>query len=116
MKRDALLIYGDRVPLPFALEHGRFRSYCKTGVELRRAAARALNRAMVEAGLTRGEVASLLGTPLEALSTIWNAKHQMDLKLLKRGLRRLGRDWRETAVYFAEAIDYRRTPRVAGHG
>jgi hypothetical protein len=45
MKRDALLSYGDRVPLPFVLEHERFLSYCKTGLELRRAAARALNRA-----------------------------------------------------------------------
>jgi hypothetical protein len=115
MKRDGLLIYGDRVPLPFVLEHERFRSYRKTGLELRRAAARALNRAMVEAGLTRGEVASLLGIPLEALSDICNARHSMDLELLQRALRRLERDWRETTVYFAEAIDYRRAPRIAGH-
>jgi len=115
MKRAALLIYGDRVPLPVVLEHERFRSHCKTGVELRRAAARALNDAIMGAGLTRVEAARLLGMPLAALSSIGNARHSMDLELLKRALRRLDRDWRETAVYFAEAIDYRWAPPAAGH-
>ena len=38
----------------------------------------------------------------------------MDVELLKLALQRLDRDWRETTVYFAEALDYRRAPRAAG--
>jgi hypothetical protein len=116
MKRDAMLVYGGEVPLPTVLGHERFRSYCRLGVALRRAAARALNEAMVKAGLTRRELASASEMHYEALSRVCNAKQSMDLGLLKRALQRLGCDWRATLVRFTEPLDYRPPAREPGDG
>lgn len=108
MKRDVLVAYGDRSPLPLILEQAEFRSRCKRGVELRRAAARALNEALVEVGITRRALSDRSGIEMQALATICKARRDLDVGLLKWLLWRLGRDWRDTSVRFAEAIDYHR--------
>lgn len=108
MERDAPVAYGDNLPLPLILEHPEFRSQCKRGVELRRAAARALNDALVECGLTRRELAERAWTGLQALAKICNARRDMDIILLKQLLALLGRNWREASVHFLEAMDCRR--------
>jgi len=116
MKRDVLVAYGDRPPLPSILEQAEFRSQCKRGVELRRAAARALNEALVGVGVTRRELAARSGIELQALARICNARRDLDVALLKRLLWQLGRDWRDTSVRFAEAIDYRRAGSASSRG
>lgn len=70
---------------------------------------------MVEAGLTRGEVASLLGVPLEALSTIGNAKHRMDLELLTRRFGVSIVTGGKRPRISRRPSTNRRTPRVARH-
>lgn len=116
MKRDAMLVYGGEVPLPAILGHERFRAYCRLGVALRRAAARALNEAMVKAGLTRRELASASATHYKVLSRVCNARQSLDLAFLKRALQRLGCDWRATLVRCTEPLDYRPPAREPGDG
>jgi predicted transcriptional regulator len=111
MNRDALLMYGDLIPLAVVLEHERLRSPCKSGRELRRAAARALNDGMAEADLTRLEFAERAEVGYEELSKICNARQGMDTGVLKQVLSRR----RKRSVRFTEAIDYPRAARASIH-
>ncbi len=76
-------------------------------LELRRAAARALNDAIVESGTTRARVARISGIDYAALTLVCTARRSMDVELLKTALRTLGRDWRGMTVRFEEAFDHR---------
>jgi hypothetical protein len=107
MHQDDRLYYGARVPLPRILEHRRFHALSKVGLELRRAAASALNEALVETGTTRVRLSRGSGIDYAALSLICTAKRSMDVALLKQALAHLGRDWRRLAVTFTEAFDRR---------
>lgn len=107
MTQDDLLYYGAVVPLPRVLEHRRLHSLSRVGLELRRAAARALNDALVEAGITRVRLSRTSGIDYVALSLICTAKRSMDVALLKRALGHLGKDWRSLRVLFTEAVDHR---------
>jgi hypothetical protein len=107
MIRDDYLRYGTALPLPLILDHPRFTALSRLGLELRRAAARALNDAIVESGTTRARVARISGIDYAALTLVCTARRSMDVELLKTALRTLGRDWRGMTVRFEEAFDHR---------
>lgn len=106
MKRDASLMYGADVPLAEILAHTSFRAHSRTGVELRRAAARALNEALFDAGLTRRSLARRTQMDYDVLTKICIGKQGMNVDALKDALHCLGRDWRTQQVRFAHALDY----------
>ena len=56
MDHDQPLRYGMFVPLPRILAHPRFTALSKQGLELRRAAARALNDRLLATGITRASL------------------------------------------------------------
>lgn len=107
MNRDDLLRYGTLVPLPLVLDHPQLRSLTQLGLELRRAAARPLNEAAAEQGVTRLRLASLAGVDPNALMLVCTARRSMDPEVLKRALAALGIHWREAMARFEEAVDYR---------
>jgi hypothetical protein len=107
MNRDEYLSYGMALPLPLILDHPRFGALSRLGLELRRAAARVLNDAIVESGTTRTYLARLTGVDYPALTLVCTARRNMDIEVLKAALWALGRDWRGAVARFEEALDHR---------
>lgn len=107
MNPEQILRYGCPVPLPVVLEHRRFTALSKLGLELRRAAARTLNDALADAGMTRVRLARLAGLDYAALTLVCTARRSMEVEVLKRALAALGKDWRHTMAPFEEAFDHR---------
>jgi hypothetical protein len=107
MVHDQPLRYGMFVPLPRILEHPRFTALSKQGLELRRAAARALNDRLLATGITRASLARRSGIDYAALTLVCTARRGMDVEVLKRALAALHRDWRVVMAPFEEAMDQR---------
>ena len=107
MNPESILRYGTPVPLAVVLGHPRFTALSKLGLELRRAAARALNDRLAGAGMTRVRLARLSGIDYAALTLVCTARRSMDPDVLKRALAALRDDWRHVMAPFEEAFDHR---------